>query len=998
MAVFPTSVTVDMGLGGRFDDVLVNEAFVKAAYSFQQLKSTTCRDLTGNGYALTYGGSGFTRGISTDLPDGSLALRFNGSGYLERAHALDLDLAGGSMDVVAYFKSSTNDATRRAIVQKRATNSSGNGYDVSLLSGKVRWALKVGGVSIFDLASATTVTDGNWKNVHCFYDPPTTTASIYINGVLDATTGTTNTDNVEVNCVFRVGMFTDGAGGFIGDIGKVMVGREGNTGLGALLQATRAWTDVTNDIRTEVQPLVAHYGINGTSVQDLVASPGYMTFWLDNSEGNSAATKGYYSPGHASCRSGFMLRVPVRLRVVSGGVTYYKFRGTLKRATPTPGVKGERYTEVYCVDWLDTLFRAPAAELPVQVAQTADSVMGMVIDGARRSPPAVTLQASVHTLPYAIDLGQGELEPLASEAVRITASTGSLLYQKGDTTQGGTLIYEPRETRQATSAISTTLSTQVALTANYADDRVVNLVRATYYPRRLDASSTQVLASLPGDVSAQTVPSGETVRLEAPYVDPAQKSARVGGTSMTCVATTDYTFNTAADGSGTDLTALITPTMEAFANTVRWTIENTSGYFAYITKLQTRGQAIYFDDPITVVEPPDGQSDSIREFDERPLSIDMPYMGSASGAREYARLIVALYESLSGSIPDSVTVVGNRSSAEMLQALATEVGDRVGVTETQTAVATGNGYYVQSVDLQLRKITGGAMVTSTFTLAPSWPESLIVAYTGAADGLHNLSYGGDLELVAAGDYTFAFNRTGDTVKLFGAGAGGGGGEGRADSSQTPGGGGGGGGAVQVAGLNVALSVTGYTGKVGASGAGGSGGAGATGGTTEFRVPAGTIHLQLPGGAGGGSGSGTTGGAGGTGAAAGTGSGNVAGTAGGSGGNNGANGNAGTNNASGAGGGGGGGSSGQGGNTGGNGLDQNGGASAGAGNAGNDAPGGGAKGGLLGSGSPGGGGAGAGGVLLAGGYRGGGGGGSAGATSSVGHGGDGGGGALVIRKV
>lgn len=992
------SFFIEFGLGGRFDDVLVNESYVQAAWSFQQVKAATCRDLTGNGRTLTYGGTGFTRGVATDLPDGSLALGLNGSGYLESAHHFSLDLAGGSMDVPVYFKTTQNDATRRAIAQKRATNSSGNGYDVSLLSGKVRWSLKVGGVTIFDLASTSSVNDGNWKNVHCYYDPPGLVARIYINGVLDASVVTTNTDNVEVNCPFRIGMFNDDAGGFIGTIAKAMVGREGNAVLGSELEATRAWTDVTADVRSATQPVVVHYGINGTSVQDLVASPGYMTFALDNSEGNSVGLKGYYSPGHANCRTGFMLRIPVRLRVVYNGVTYYKFRGAMKRATAVPGVKGQRYTEVYCVDWIDTLFRSPANELPVQVGQRADYVMGIVIDGARRSPPAVNLQASVHTLPYAIDLGQGDLEPLASEAVRINASTGSLLYQKGDTVQGGTLVYEPREVRQATSSLSTTFNTQTALEANYSDDRVINLVRATYYPRRLDPSSTQVLATLPDDVSAQTIQPGETVRLEAPYVDPAQKSARVGGTSLTCVATTDYTFNSSADGSGTNLTSLITPVMEAFANSVRWTIENPTGYLAYITKLQTRGQAIYFDDPVTVVVPPDGQSDSIRKFDERPLSIDMPYEGTASGAKEYGGLIVALYESLAGSIPGSVSVIGNRSAAEMLQALATEVGDRVGVAEDQTAVATGGGYYVQSVELQFGRVTSGALVMATFTLAPSWPESLIVAYTGAAEGLHNLSYGGDLELTAPGDYTLTFNRTGDSVLVKGVGGGGGGGGGAGDSTVGAGGGGGGGAASNVTGITVAVAVTGYTAKVGVGGPEET-----TGGTTEFRVPSGTVHLQLPGGGGGANHSGHTGGAGGSGAAAGTGTGNVAGTAGAVGSNTtGSGGGLAVNNASGCAGGGGGGDGDNGdgsgasnGGGGGNGADQNGGAGGNAGNNGNDASG---QGGRLGGGSCGGGGGGGGGVSLAGGYRGGGGGGGAGSPTSGGDGGVGGGGALVIRKV
>ena len=46
-----------------------------------------------------------------------------------------LSLAGGDMDIVVILSTSRNDNTRRAIVQKMATNASGDGWSVALLNG-----------------------------------------------------------------------------------------------------------------------------------------------------------------------------------------------------------------------------------------------------------------------------------------------------------------------------------------------------------------------------------------------------------------------------------------------------------------------------------------------------------------------------------------------------------------------------------------------------------------------------------------------------------------------------------------------------------------------------------------------------------------------------------------------------------------------------------------------------------------------------------------------
>ncbi len=988
-----TSAVIEAGLGGTLRNIFVNESYVAGCWPLAEMVDTTARDITRQRNHGTYiSASGFTRGVTVDIPEGTIANTFDGTGYVEVPDDgpgdPHMSLADGDMDICCLLKTSTNDATLRCIVCKQVGGPTGNGYFLGIQSGAVVFYLEVGGSVLFNF-SRGSIADNALHDIHAIYDTINHEAWIEIDGVISGAkvTGIAATDPAYQAVALRIGKFTDGSGGFIGTLAYVMIGREGSTTLGARIHAARSWTAITTDVAASV-PVIFNRGISSSKMWDLVAGRGQLTFGLKNWAAGSRP-QSYYSLGHANCRTGFTIGTPIRQVLTYAGTPYTTFRGRIVQADPDPGAYGPRVTHVLCEDWFGTAAASFFGAAPVQVGQPSHTALAMLIDQASMPPPAVSLGTGSQTLPYAFDAGQSERQGLLQEADKIATSEFGYFFQKGD----GTVTFVPRFTRQASDTLAVTLTdTFDSLDVGASVDDVVNVVRCKVYPPTVDAAATSVLYTLPCDTTnTHVVGVGETIQIEGPYTKPSDRTTRVGGTAVvTPVTSTDYTANALADGTGADKTSAMSVDVQLGANLIRAWVTNTGDVAFYITKFQVRGKVISRDAETDLVL---RDETSVRQYEERALDLDMKYQGSVTSARGVCQALLDVYAN-PAMRARSVSFNANRDATHMTQALVREVGDRVGLVETVTGLAAGVGHFINEVELT---VTQPNLLRCRWTVAPGWPETLLVAFSGADNGTHDFN-GGPLELVAAGDYTFLFNRTGDTIRLHGAAGGGGGGVGRADSSETPGGGGGGGGACQVAGLNVAIAVTSYTGKVGAPGAGGTSGAGTTGGTTEFRVPAGTIHLQLPGGGGGGGASGTTGGTAGAGAAAGTGSGNVAGTNGGSGGNNGANGNSGTSNASGAAGAGGGGSSGQGGNFGGDGLDQDGGAAASAGNAGNAADGGGAQGGLLSSGSPGGGGGGGGGVFLAGGYRGGGGGGSAGATGSVGNGGAGGSGALVLTKL
>ena len=65
---------------------------------------------------------------------------------------------------------------------------------------------------------------------------------------------------------------------------------------------TGVWTDVTSDVR--ISDLIrSDSGMPNNSPTDRVERTGRMSFFLNNSTGNSAGLAGYYSPGHNNVRN-----------------------------------------------------------------------------------------------------------------------------------------------------------------------------------------------------------------------------------------------------------------------------------------------------------------------------------------------------------------------------------------------------------------------------------------------------------------------------------------------------------------------------------------------------------------------------------------------------------------------------------------------------------------------------------------------------------------------
>jgi hypothetical protein len=712
------TLALDLGLGGSFRRTIVDSAdTVAACWPLAEISLNTARNIVREAHDGTYYGplggiaDGLSHGESLDIPEGCLGAGFDGSGdYVEvpddstDGATPNLSCTGG-IDVIFLITTSTNDATTRAIVQKWTGT---NGWYVGLINGAIVFRLTVGGVDVFNFTRGA-ISDGALHVVHCHYSAADNRARVYIDGALSGASVAASTAVAATTANLRIAVFNDDSGPFIGTVAYVTVGSINDVTISADLYSAMQWTDYSSGGLVRMGGgIQLQYGIPGSQPNDRVASTGTLQFALTNVNPATGAN-GYHSIGHANCRAGFDLSIPVRLRLSYAGTTYYKFRGYLKSASPVPsqygGVKEVRCT---AIDWMGVAAEQPITELPTAVDLLSWFHFGYVAELSDRPPCGLAIDFNADTFPYAFDSSRSEDMPALSEFQRIAMSEFGYVFIKGDTTRGGNLAYQTRSTRQDLAVSATLDNTMAELEFTYDRDTMINRAKATYYPREVGAS-TVVLYSLS---SPYLVHAGETVVIEGRYFDVTDASLRVGGTDLQAVTqTTDFTMNTAADGSGSDRTGSFNVTESAGANSVRIEVENQGEVDAYITLLQVRGKPIYHYDPVTVTYE-DG--DSVRKHGARTFTFDMPYQSDAEDAESACRVIVSQFKDPLSNVR-RVKFHGDRSSTLMTYALAREPGELIEVREAMVSGDTYHQYYIHRV---LLDVLPSGRIDCTWTVAP----------------------------------------------------------------------------------------------------------------------------------------------------------------------------------------------------------------------------------------------------------------------------------------
>lgn len=163
-------------------------------------------------------------------------------------------------------------------------------------------------------------------------------------------------------------------------------------------------------------------------------------------------------------------------------------------------------------------------------------------------------------------------------------------------------------------------------------DVVRNIIKVTAHPPQVVTSQTLwTLADKP------VVKAGESFTVWTPYTY--NGSAVSAENVIQPVATTDYTVNTAEDGSGTNLTASCTVTsFTDFGKTAKVVLTNGSAFDGYVTLEQVRGDAVTFPNAsLQIAEDATSQA----TYDPRTLAIDSQWMQSSSLAADFAQYLAS---------------------------------------------------------------------------------------------------------------------------------------------------------------------------------------------------------------------------------------------------------------------------------------------------------------------------------------------------------------------
>jgi len=467
-------------------------------------------------------------------------------------------------------------------------------------------------------------------------------------------------------------------------------------------------------------------GMSGTSMLDRVASPGSMTFQLDNSEGNSVGLLGYYSRNNVNCMSGWDIGIPIRCRATFLGVAETLFIGTVEAIEPQSGKYRERKVNVHCVDWMQEASEGKIKGLTLQTNCRSDQLLAALLALTTKPPVATLIDYGADTYPYAFDNVLDSEQSLLSIIQTIEVCEQGYAFVLRD----GTFVGQSRHRRPNVFTVSETFTDEdiFEVDATRGREEIINTATAVSHPRHVDATALTVLYVCP---DAPNIPRGVTQDFNALYRDPLAKATRVGCVTLTPpVATTDFLFNSLASGLGTNLISQLTVTVlenagQGCANSATIRVVNNGPQDGFLTLLQLRGKGIYDynTSQVTVTS-----AASAAKYGGNDVTVDMPHQADAAVASDVAAYIIQQCKALLTQIK-GFTYWGNQEARLMLAALTLDIGTKIGLSETvvgtagvippgETQPVSVLDFFIQSVNLQ---ITEGRLVKCSYGIAPADP-------------------------------------------------------------------------------------------------------------------------------------------------------------------------------------------------------------------------------------------------------------------------------------
>lgn len=477
------------------------------------------------------------------------------------------------------------------------------------------------------------------------------------------------------------------------------------------------WTNIADAINS---PIKVSVGFSDGNPLSRLAPGGDMRFDLMNSD--SA-----YDPSDI-----FYKGQKIRLRIKYGSLVKTKFFGYIDTIGIDVGTWGPQLVHVVAIDWLSLAAKTPVRAIPGLTNTTIDIAVATLLTQMHNQPEATDFETGDVTLPYVFDqitvnstiyselqnLVMGEWGYIYLRDGGQTLKVENSLSRTGDgsdykTTsfynpdgvaedfllEDGTNFLLEDGTNFLLEGEPTSGSFNSDLDEEYLDikinhgDNLVNKIMASAIPTVIGGS---VLTLYPFDIAngakAFLVPTNTVQNpyiLQGQYKDPTAGGSQISGSSIvTPVVSTDWRFNSKADGSGSDLSANITITFTAGASGFKAVILNT-GAPGYFTRFNVRGVPVYRYNPVeTVVQ----DQRSIWDYGDYTLQFTRQYGATSDDIQPFI-FRVLMRDRKPRTIASNPKFKGFDTLDHLAGFLALDIGDQIRLASTKPA--TDNLYYIQ---------------------------------------------------------------------------------------------------------------------------------------------------------------------------------------------------------------------------------------------------------------------------------------------------------------
>lgn len=482
------------------------------------------------------------------------------------------------------------------------------------------------------------------------------------------------------------------------------------------IMVSGAWVDIS---AYRVGDVEMDWGIMGVMPADRMAKIGGMKLLLNNNDG-------LFTPNGSNAMTGFEKGAKIKFVITYGRQSYTRFKGKISKIGLPYKAGNISIVPIEVSDWFRSASKQRITAQGIEANITTAEATMALLEHMSLQPDALDIREGTEQ----IDAFFTNLQPKStvySELSNLSLTEFSYIYLRKDKQFGETLVVESRHSRVGVqvSQIPTPLNdlnwltteNGVALLASeneviLADsmsemqfqamqeadivygETLINEISVRANPTRTD-ESLEVLFSL--DEPIQISAGQNLLDFRVSYKNPTGGTERVNGTNMqTPAATTDYLLFANRDGTGANLTANLSVTVEYGSAGAIYRITNTGGASGWITKLQARGYPVYLENPIEYVITDQA---SIDTFELSPYEIDNKYQSNTSVSETIATSVLNQNKSNLVTI-QRINLCANTNSYMMTAFLTLDIGDLIPVINSQYELESNR--FIQSVKVKIK--------------------------------------------------------------------------------------------------------------------------------------------------------------------------------------------------------------------------------------------------------------------------------------------------------